>query len=283
MRFVRAMPKISGAPGVNTFTTVWTQEFTQAIKRAAGTNGKLSTAEVKKMATRSDGDQLFADSAAQLLKQRGNKASTVDALAADAKAYAQRAAQVAAGSDGKLSLADGAKLPSDLVEDFFFLRGQKVPSVTTGPMSTTQLKAALEAATDGLTLMSETDANLRFLSANNIGSTAITPHLLRQKLTPAHDRLIDSVMSGGTRLAQRQGSEVRDAEAFLTRLATVNDPSDPASVEQARRFGELKTLLQSQLTDLTVVRFGTVNISTFIVGRTASGDLAGLLTGQVET
>jgi hypothetical protein len=36
---------------------------------------------------------------------------------------------------GKLSLADGAKLPSDLVEDFFFLRGQKVPSVTTGPMS----------------------------------------------------------------------------------------------------------------------------------------------------
>jgi hypothetical protein len=34
---------------------------------------------------------------------------------------------------------------------------------------------------------------------------------------------------------------------------------------------------------LTVVRFGTRNISTFIVGRTASGDLAGLLTGQVET
>jgi hypothetical protein len=277
------MPRISGAPGVNTFTTVWTQEFTQAIKRAAGTNGKLSTAEVKKMATRSDGDQLFADSAAQLLKQRGNKASTVDALAADAKAYAQRAAQVAAGADGKLSLADGAKLPSDLVEDFFVLRGQKVPSVTTGPMSTTQLKAALEAATDGLTLMSETDANLRFLSANNIGSAAITPHLLRQKLTPAHDRLIDSVMSGGTRLAQRQGSEVRDAQAFLTRLATPNDPGDPASVDQARRFGELKQLLESQLTDLTVVRFGTRNISTFIVGRTASGDLAGLLTGQVET
>lgn len=54
-------------------------------------------------------------------------------------------------------------------------------------------------------------------------------------------------------------------------------------MDQARRFGELTTLLESQLTDMTVVRFGDVNISTFIVGRTKNGELAGILTGQVET
>jgi|JI10StandDraft_1071094.scaffolds.fasta_scaffold16852_3 hypothetical protein len=278
------MPKISGAPSVNTFTTVWTNEFTAAVKRAAGTNGKLSAAEAKKMATRTDGDQMFADSAIALIKARGNKAVDVAALATDAKAYAKRAAEVAAGNDGKLSLADGAKLPKDLVEDFFFLRGEKAPTPPTpGVLTLPQLKSAVEVATQGLTLMSETDANLRFVSANAIGTTAITPHLIRQKLTYQHDRLIDSVMSGGTPLAKRTGSEVRDAQAFLTRLATPNDPSDPASVDQARRFGELKTLLESQLTDMTVVRFGDVNISTFIVGRTKTGELAGILTGQVET
>jgi hypothetical protein len=278
------MPKITGSPSVNTFTTVWTTEFTAAVKRAAGSNGKLSAAEAKKMATQTNGDQLFADSALSLLKAKGNKAQAVDTLAADAKAYAQRAAQVAAGADGKLSLADGAKLPTDLVEDFFFLRGQKPPAPPTpGVLSLPELKAKLETLTQGLTVMSETDANLKVLSASNIGSTPITPHLIRQKLTYQHDRLIGSVMSGGTPLAKRTGSEVRDADAFLTRLATPNDPADPASVETARRFGELKTLLQSQLTDLTVVRFGSINISTFIVGRTRNGELAGLLTGQVET
>jgi len=32
-----------------------------------------------------------------------------------------------------------------------------------------------------------------------------------------------------------------------------------------------------------VYRFGTISISTMIVGRTKSGELAALLTGQVET
>jgi hypothetical protein len=279
--FGSPMPKISGAPSVNTFATVWTNEFTAAVKRAAGSNGKLSAAEAKKMAASTNGDQLFADSAAALLKAKGNKATSVEVLAADAKAYAKRAAEVAAGADGKLSLADGAKLPKDLVEDFFFLRGVKPP--VAGALSLAEFKSQVEALTQGLTLMSETDANLKFVSANAIGTATIDPHLIRQKLTYQHDRLIDSVMSGGTPLAKREGSEVRDAEQFLTRLATPNDPGDPDSVAQAAKFAQLKTLLESQLTDLTVVRFGRVNISTFIVGRTKNGELAGILTGQVET
>ncbi|MBL8938489.1 MAG: hypothetical protein JNM69_28235, partial [Archangium sp.] len=32
-----------------------------------------------------------------------------------------------------------------------------------------------------------------------------------------------------------------------------------------------------------VYRFGEISISTFIVGKTKTGELAGLLTGQVET
>ena len=70
---------------------------------------------------------------------------------------------------------------------------------------------------------------------------------------------------------------------FLDDRATNVDPNDPASIAQGKRFAELKAVLESQLTDLKVYRFGTISISTFIVGRTSTGELAGLLTGQVET
>lgn len=146
-----------------------------------------------------------------------------------------------------------------------------------------QLGPALTAAVDGLWLTSESDAKLKFVSGTQLNGAAITPALVRAQLGAQHDVLMPEVMNGASRLASRTRTEVRSANAFLTRLATPMDPADPASVASAARFAQLKTLLQANLADLTVVRFGSRNISTFIVGRTASGELAGVLTGQVET
>ncbi len=288
------MPRIPSTPTVRTFTETWSADFKEAVTRAAGKNGKLSLAEAKKLATSTSPDKMFADTAIALLKLTG-KAETVDALATSAKAYAQRAAQVAAGPDGKLSLADGQKLSKDLVEDFFMLRGKPVPAEPTTPvtppvtppssppLTTAQLQAKLELAVDGLWMPSESDARLKFVSGGPLNGAAITPALLRERLGAQHDALWPQVMGGGPTLAGRTRVETRSAGALLSKLSKSMDPGEPRADASAARFAALKTELLANLTDLTVVRFGSRNISTFIVGRTKTGELAGLLTGQVET
>jgi hypothetical protein len=77
--------------------------------------------------------------------------------------------------------------------------------------------------------------------------------------------------------------EEKEADKWLNSHCTSSDPSDSVSVEQAQKMSGLRDFLKSQLTDLKVFRFGEVNISVFIVGRTANGELAGALTGLVET
>jgi len=149
-----------------------------------------------------------------------------------------------------------------------------------------QLQAALQPLTDGLWMPSETDAKLLFVSSKGIGSAAITEALIRERLTAQHDALLPQVMwvdAADVPLAGRTQVEERDALVFLNRIIDNADPEDPDSIARAQRFAALRDALTSRLTELKVIRFGTVNISTFIVGRTSDGALAGLLTGQVET
>lgn len=281
------MPRIPTTPSPKTFAETWTADFKEAVKKAAGKDGRLTLSEATKLAARPDADKLFADNAINYLKATGKQSVSVDVIAREAQAYAQRAAEVAAGPDKKLSLEDGKKLPDDLKEDFFFLRGKSTPAVTPStPSAVDGLRTELNALTEGLWLMSETDAKLKFVSGPNLNGAPITEAVVRQHLTAQHDALISDVMwvpPDMKALAGRTPVEVRDANAFLTRLAEPNDPGDPDSVATAERYARLQTKLTSELTDLKVFRFGEVNISTFIVGRAKSGELVGLLTGQVET
>lgn len=149
-----------------------------------------------------------------------------------------------------------------------------------------QLKSTLEPLTQGLLLGSETDAKLLFVSAEDIGSAPITEALIREKLSAQHDALFPQVMwvdAADLPLATRTEVEQRDALTFFNHIVDNADPADPQSLEMAQRFAALRDALGAQLTGLVVFRFGTVNISTFIVGRTSNGAIAGLLTGQVET
>ncbi len=282
------MPRIPTTPNVRTFTETWSTDFKTAVTKAAGKDGRLTMAEAQKLAARPDADKVFADNAINYLKATGKQSVSVEILAASAKAYAQRAAEVAAGPDGKLSLADGAKLPADLKEDFFMLRGKAVPG-TTPPVSGSALaaaKAALETATTDLWMPSETDAKFKFLTGTQLNGAPITVDLVRAQLSAQHDAMLPDVMyvdPARASLAGKTQVEERPAAEFLTNLATNVDPNDPASIAQGQRFAQLKTVLESQLTDLKVYRFGEIEISTFIVGRTRTGELAGLLTGVVET
>lgn len=282
------MARIPTTPSVRTFTETWTNDFKEAVKQAAGKDGRLTMSEAKKLAARPDADHVFADNAINYLKSTGKQSVSVEVLASSAKAYAQRAAEVAAGADGKISLADGAKLPDDLREDFFMLRGKSVPSTPSTGTTTVlpEVKTKLEAATAGLLMPSETDASFKFLGGTQLNGAPITEAIVRAQLTTQHDASIGELMyvdPSEVSLAAKTHVENLNATEYFNHIVEGADPNDPDSLARAQRFSQLKTVLDSQLTDLQIFRFGTVSISTFIVGRTKTGELAALLTGQVET
>jgi hypothetical protein len=279
------MPRIPKTPNPDTFATLWTEDFTAAVKKAAGRDGVLTLKEAQTESKFPSTSRAFADDAMALIQASGKPSMTVAELQASARAYAERAAVVAAGSDLQLSIADGHKLPAELKEDFFMLRGLSTgaPPLSKGLFAT---KKALEIVSSTLTLPSETDANFKFVSGSNITGKALNAATIRSQLSAQHDVLLPEVMYSDVddiALSGRNPAQEVDAMAFLQNLATPTDASDRASVAQAKKFARLKATLESELTDLKVYRFGTVNISTFIVGRNKSGELAGLLTGQVET
>lgn len=280
------MPRIPNTPSVRTFTETWSTDFKEAVTKAAGKDGRLTLSEAKKLGERPDADRHFADNAVNYLKATGKQSVSVEVLATSAKAYAQRQAELAAGPDGRVSLADGQKLAPDLREDFFMLRGKTVAAPVPTTSALPELKVKLEAAVTELWMPSETDAKFKFLGGTQLNGAAITPDLVRAQLGVQHDALLPDVMwvdPAEVPLASKTQVEERNAADFLTRLTTNFDPADPVSAENAQRFAKLKSVLEGQLTDLKVYRFGDISISTFIVGRTKTGELAGLLTGVVET
>jgi len=278
------MAKITSAPSPTTFSTAWAEELNAAVKRAAGNDGRLTAAEAKRMAKRDDGDQFYADDALKYLDLNQQKSVAISKLADWAPTYALAAGAQASGSDGRISFADATKLPPSLTEDFFLLRGRALPNGPASEMAV--VKSALEAQVVDLLMPSETDAKLKFVSSWKLEPGPIGEQTIRDLLGAQHDELLPQVMyvpQGEEALALKTVVEKVDADAFLTRLSTSFDPNDPDSVERAAKFEALTRKLHEQLTDLVVFRFGTVSISTFIVGRTRTGELAGLLTGQVET
>ena len=279
------MPRIPKTPTVKTFVETWSADFKEAVKKAAGPDGKLTSAEAKKLAKHPSSDRMFADTAVNYFKTTGTKSVDVDVIAADMKAYAQRAATAAAGADGTLSLADGKKLPTDLKEDFFVLRGKAEVAPLDVPASAAMKAArtALLAATKDLLMPSETDAKFGFLTGKQLNGALITEGVIRQQLSGQHDAVLPHLMSGSGKLSTKSQVEVRDATAFFQHIINGADPADPVSMANAQRFAALKQTIDAQLTDVKVYRFGTISISTMIVGRTSSGELAALLTGQVET
>jgi len=171
--------------------------------------------------------------------------------------------------------------PSPLVG---FYRVGQVPAEGTGRAA---LRSAVDAATQDLWLTSESDARVRFVLGEDIGQAPITEALVRSKLGGAHDTLGPSLYgyqdSEFVKLADRTAEPVGDGKAWLDARASNFDPNDPASVAQAQQWGQLRDVLEQNLTDLQVFRFGTINITTLVVGRTAAGDLAGVLSAVVET
>lgn len=102
------MARIPNTPSVRLFTETWTADFKEAVKKAAGKDGRLTMSEAKKLGAVEGADKMFSDNAVNYLKATGKQSVSVEVLATSAKAYAQRAAQVAAGADGRAPRGRGS-------------------------------------------------------------------------------------------------------------------------------------------------------------------------------
>lgn len=282
---------LTSAPSPARFATAWTSEFAAAVRGAAGTDGRLSLKEAERLAQSS----MFGDNAVNWLIAKDQKSVDVEKLLKGGWAYAFATGKKAAGDDGRISLADAAaKLPADLRADYLYLRGKEGVPPANG-LSAEAVLASLANTTEGLYLMSESDAWAVPVSAASNATGSITADEVKAVFGAQHDAMTIGT-TGVWRfpdaeykpIAERY-PEVRDAKEWLDRRATTFDPADPASVELAQKWAATGDVLEG-LSDLTVVRFNespdpdvAITSSIYVVGRSADGKLVGLLTAAVET
>jgi hypothetical protein len=114
----------------------------------------------------------------------------------------------------------------------------------------TQLKDGLKTACEGLYYISETDAPFT---------------------------VVDRIAEEG------EPSETRSFEAFFAPLIAIRPGHQEQQIERAKKFLELKSLLEGSLHDLVVYKFGEVRRRIYVIGRDKDGELLGLRTESVET
>ena len=86
------------------------------------------------------------------------------------------------------------------------------------------------------------------------------------------------VQSAQEAIAAHAGKAQKIEQMALGDFFAELDASDDAG-----RFDQLRRTLQSQLTDVRVLRVGAVRINVYLIGKTRDGDWAGLHTISVET
>lgn len=117
------MARLRSAPSPERFTDAWSEQFREVVTEAAGRDGRLTRAAAHRIAERRDGGQVFSDTAVDYLYTTNKRSVGVERLLGDVQPGVLASARDAAGRDGRLSLADGERLRSDLVADFRQLRG----------------------------------------------------------------------------------------------------------------------------------------------------------------
>lgn len=183
-------------------------------------------------------------------------------------------------ADGRVYVSRAANRPTPLVGWY-----------DVGPMpvksNMSDLRARFDSATKDLWLTSESDAQVRYIASTKGVAGAVTADLVKKTFGNTHDALGPTIYGYEdlhfVKLADRPEVVEQNGYAWLEDRAEVSDPDDPAAVAEAARWRALADLVRSELTDVKVIRFGTVNITLMLVGQTKTGELAGFMSAVVET
>lgn len=135
-------------------------------------------------------------------------------------------------------------------------------------MTSDMLERRLREESKGLLYMSESDYPLEpfVWSREKVGADRLTSETL------AHC------------LRSTEGIETMDFETFFAPMTEEEDWFGPEEKETSVRFQQLARTLKENLAELTVYKVGEkAEQEVYIVGKTTSGDYAGLKTRVVET
>jgi hypothetical protein len=132
------------------------------------------------------------------------------------------------------------------------------------PNTTSDIVDKLKLASDGLQFMSESDYPFEVFQWKGQQPTAST---VIQQTGHSPDTPL----------------EVVQLDEFFHNATQQEDWHNDEEKAMVKRYRELVETLKQSLSDIQVYRLGTVEIDVYIVGKTPSGDLAGLSTKVVET
>lgn len=113
---------------------------------------------------------------------------------------------------------------------------------------------------------SETDREIALVSFGTAPKKITAADLLNRlgesSTVPVEERTLDDLFAGPT---------------------DTGGSTDPGDIARAKDFQTLKDALSSELTDIHVYKIGKLDLDLYVVGRTADGKLAGMVTSVVET
>jgi hypothetical protein len=130
-----------------------------------------------------------------------------------------------------------------------------------------KLREELERASSGLVYSSESDRPFEFFSLRYPGKRASPSAADFARLIGATESPV----------------EARSLENFFARHTTTSDPYDGEAQKIRPRYEELVALLARRLRDVRVYRVGKIEITCYVAGLDAHGNLAGLKTVAIET
>ncbi|MBK8465759.1 MAG: nuclease A inhibitor family protein [Chloracidobacterium sp.] len=128
-----------------------------------------------------------------------------------------------------------------------------------------ELFRKIEQVCEGLTYISEADAPIQAFFGQP--TDTVTGEIILQQAGLSPESVI----------------EEKNFSDLFVRLATIKDWHGEAEIARAKKFLELKTLLEENLRDLKVFRIGKRRLDIFAVGIDQDGNLMGVTTTAVET
>ncbi|AFY51306.1 Nuclease A inhibitor-like protein (plasmid) [Nostoc sp. PCC 7524] len=132
---------------------------------------------------------------------------------------------------------------------------------------TNEIVEKLKQASDGLLMMSESEYPFEVFLWSGEAQEPLTNQKLLQLTGHSPETSVETV----------------DLDYFFRNCAVEKEWHDEVQKQNVQKFQTLVTTLKDNLTDIKVYRLGTIDIDVYIVGKTPSGDLAGISTKVIET
>ena len=132
---------------------------------------------------------------------------------------------------------------------------------------TNEITEKLKQASDGLLMISESEYPFEAFLWSNQAQEPMTAQKLLQLTGHSPETSIEEV----------------ELDYLFRNCAKEKEWHDEIQKQNVQKYQSLVKTLKDNLIDIHIFRIGTISIDVYIVGKTSSGDLAGISTKVVET